>query len=119
MKIAAHIVLLLCVVLYSLSAPVMWGLYYLESDAIARAYCVNPDTPSCHGRCHMAKLTSKKQENSDTPPLVERTIEKPLLFFTESTAYSSLIDCATLPYGTSSSSDLHSGYPQRIYHPPA
>lgn len=119
MRTVAHIVLLICVTLYALSAPVMWGLYYLEADAIAAAYCVNPDKPSCHGKCHMAKLTAKKSGRDDAPPPVGRTIEKPLLFLTSMPTETSAAERPVPSYGLLSSPSLRSGYPQSVYHPPA
>lgn len=119
MRTAVHIVLLSCVTLYALSAPVMWGVYYLEADAIAAAYCVNPDKPSCHGKCHMAKLTAKKSGRDEAPPLVERTIKKPLLFLTSVPAAPSPGERPVPSYGSFSSPSLRNGYPQSVYHPPA
>lgn len=114
-----HIVLLLCVVLYSLSAPVMWAVYYLESDTVAAAFCVNPDKPACHGKCHVVKLTSKARGTDEAPPPIEQNVEKPLLFFAAQSRDVSLIKSATLSYSTVPPFSLASGYPQCVYHPPA
>lgn len=102
-----------------MSVPVTWGLYYLQADVVAATYCENPEKPSCHGKCHVAKLTSKQSSESDLPPLVELNPEKPLLYFTEICEHDASQVDAPLSYFVDQSRGLQRGYPSDIFHPPA
>ena len=118
-KHLATIATLVFVLLYSMSVPVIWGMYYLQADVVAAAHCVNPDVPSCHGKCHVTKLASKQQTDNQTPPLLEVNPEKPLLYVLEAMSEDSAPEMhSTCAYITTSST-LLGGYPSNVFHPPA
>lgn len=119
MKVVANILVLISVMLYSLSVPVTWGLYLLRADAIAKVYCVNPGKPSCHGKCHIAKLTTKGEEKSNTPSLIELNLQKPLLFFADSRSLLISDKTTIFLHRPLSSSSLQRGYALGVYHPPS
>ena len=120
MRKLLNILVFVSVVLYSLSAPLMWGIYYVRSDAIAAAYCVNPDKPSCHGKCHMAKLMDgdRSHNKSDIPPLLQKTDERILLLFHETVLSDGPSERLSLGYGKCRPFVVRAGYPQGVYHPP-
>src|SRR5436309_658236 len=57
MRRLLHLTLTVCLSLYVMSTPVMWGVYYLFADQIAASYCVNRANSCCHGKCHVGKVT--------------------------------------------------------------
>lgn len=112
-------ILIAVVTLYSQSAPTAWLAYWLNADAIAEVYCVNPDIPSCHGKCHVARVTSEEKEQGNTTPNLVLEIERPFLYLVG--------DSRELPSqspGTSveqyhiGSMPLLDGFPSDVYHPP-
>ena len=118
MRPLLNIVTLLLVSLYSVSASVTWGLYYLRADVVAATYCENLDQPSCHGKCHIAKLTSKQNSEGDVPPLAEVSLEKPLLYFIELPEQETAQAYSALPSFMDQSRVLQRGYPSGVFHPP-
>ncbi len=61
MRRLTTIVALLAFALYGNISVVLWACYYVSEDAMAAAYCVNRSNPRCHGKCHVAKMTSDEQ----------------------------------------------------------
>lgn len=119
MKQLLTILTLSLIMLYSMSVPVLWGLYYLRADAVAAAFCENPDKPSCHGKCHMAKIASKHQTDSDAPPVLEVNPEKPLLFVLDQLQDDTLQKEDSHRYSPQAEPPaLRRGYPSGIFHPP-
>ena len=119
MKQLITILILSLVMLYSLSGPVLWGLYFFRADAVAAAYCENPDKPSCHGKCHMAKLATKHQTESESPPIMEVNPEKPLLFVVDQIkADLAQAQGVLFRNPTAEPPSLRRGYPSGIFHPP-
>lgn len=61
MRRLVTIVALLTFTLYGNTSVVLWACYYVSEDAVAAAYCVNRSNPCCHGKCHVARMTSDEQ----------------------------------------------------------
>lgn len=119
MHLLLRILTLVTITLYSMSGVILWGGYFLRADAIAETSCVNPATPSCHGKCHMAKLTSEDHDSQDTMPIVELTLEKPLLFLhIPGNVQSVCVKQSANSYGPDRPALLPEGMPQPVFHPP-
>lgn len=121
MRFVLHIATLATVVLYSLSAPLLWGIYFLRTEAIASSYCVNSSNPDCKGKCHMTKIVQHDKSDGDPdipPPLVEPNRDQVILFCSELPVDGE----ATTPRSAASAecpdASLRSGYPNAIDHPP-
>ncbi|MEO5930177.1 MAG: hypothetical protein ABIR47_09605 [Candidatus Kapaibacterium sp.] len=112
---ALRTIVLLLFILYVQSGPVQWVAYGLFADNVAAAYCINPDRPACHGRCHMSALT-RGGEKKDAP-VVEIAIHK-LIPFTLDGAPNHPAATISIRYRTPDRSRYSSGYPPGIDHPP-
>ena len=118
MKRLLSTITLAALTLYSISGVFLCGIYLLQSDVIAEAFCVNPQQPSCHGKCHIAKLTTNEQEKNDTLPFVEINLEKPLLFHPVTILQEPVQSILLPPFSSLNLGPLLNGYPQSIDHPP-
>lgn len=116
MRRAIHSIVLLLFTLYVQSVPVSWSLYYVFADRVAAVYCENPTTPSCHGRCHMAKVTAK-QQRQDSPATVEITVDKPLPFVQVAPSSASLLASGTILHPPFDVPTI-AGVASEIDHPP-
>lgn len=68
-------ILLLQIIFYVLSTPIIWATYYLFKDYIIEKYCENKETPTCSGKCHMMKVEREAPKDKDTPKIEVRTPE--------------------------------------------
>ena len=109
-----HLILLLVFTLYVQSAPAAWALYAANGDDIAAAYCVNSARPSCHGRCHMAKSTTK-----GGPGQTENVVVVKLLPFIPVASITLPLISTSINYRPSAGECLIPGFPADIDHPPA
>jgi len=115
MRRSLSLILVLLFTLYVQSAPVAWILYALDADAIAAAYCVNPDKPSCHGKCHIIRTTSG--EKSPTSPASEITLPDLPPFLGGTFRLSDAVAMNAM-FSSATAAGTLQGYHPPIYHPP-
>ncbi|MCB0713598.1 MAG: hypothetical protein KDD67_14820 [Ignavibacteriae bacterium] len=118
MKRLLHILTLTTVTLYSMGGLLLWGGYFLRADVIAETSCVNPQTPSCHGKCHISKLVTERKSGEEEPPIIDLNIEKLVLFFPSPPLPVTAVLTPPTADLAQVSSALPEGQKQEVFHPP-
>lgn len=93
----------------------MWGLYALFDDAVAAAFCENPTNPSCHGRCHVAKTTTKGEKERAQGPEIDLPKILPFIACSSTVVFDEPAEAVTGLYHQPA---LSAGFPRSVYHPP-
>ncbi len=75
MRKCVAIILLVLLGTYFHGAAVLWSSYYIFADQIAAAFCENPASEQCHGKCHIRKVAEQNDHSNNPILIVDRTPE--------------------------------------------